>query len=216
MSEPTVSDLTARARLRMAALRLFAERGFAATSTRAIAAEAEVSHALLRHHFGSKDGLRRAVDDDVLNTFDDILADLDAPTTTDEALATFAHVSARLFGADEPRCNYLRRSLLEGSTASGELFTRLLDGTRIRLSLLSESSDSSIESDANADAESDRFWAPYQVLFLILGPMLLEPAMRHTLNTPVFAPEVLYSRSAANQRLLARGLPTIQGGDSGQ
>lgn len=52
------SGLTGRARLRAAALELFAERGFEATSTRAVAAAAGVSPALVTRHFGSKDGLR--------------------------------------------------------------------------------------------------------------------------------------------------------------
>ncbi|MFC7330539.1 TetR/AcrR family transcriptional regulator [Marinactinospora rubrisoli] len=202
MTETTSPDLTARARLRMAALHLFAERGFEATSTRAIAAEAGVSHALLRHHFGSKDGLRRAVDEEVLDTFDRILADLDAPAGGESLMATFGTVTARLFGADEVRRSYLRRALLEGSAASGDLFTRLLDGARARLDQLGV--DGGPESEP--ERESDRLWAPYQVLFLILGPMLLEPVMRHTLDDPVFAPDVLRDRSAANQRLLARGL----------
>ncbi|MDT0305201.1 TetR/AcrR family transcriptional regulator [Streptomonospora wellingtoniae] len=211
MSEPPASDLTARARLRMAALRLFAERGFEATSTRAIAAEADVSHALLRHHFGSKDGLRRAVDDDALSAFDRILAEFDAPATRQGLLATFGTVTARLFGADELRRNYLRRSLLEGGAASGELFTRLLNGTRARLAMLSEGGDVETGAIPDSEAESDRLWEPYQVLFLMLGPMLLEPVMRHTLADPVFAPEALHDRSAANQRLLTRGLRAAPG-----
>lgn len=45
-----------------AAVRLFGRNGITATSLKAIAAEAEVSQALIIHHFGSKDGLRRACD----------------------------------------------------------------------------------------------------------------------------------------------------------
>lgn len=44
-----------------AAERLFAERGFAATSVRAITAEAGVNIAALNYHFGSKDALIEAV-----------------------------------------------------------------------------------------------------------------------------------------------------------
>jgi TetR/AcrR family transcriptional regulator, regulator of cefoperazone and chloramphenicol sensitivity len=58
----TSDDLTARARIRDAALRQFAEHGFAKTTIRGIAAEAGVSPGLVRHHFGSKEALRDAVD----------------------------------------------------------------------------------------------------------------------------------------------------------
>ncbi|MER7243971.1 helix-turn-helix domain-containing protein [Kribbella sp. NPDC000426] len=55
-------DLTARARIRDAAIRLFGERGIEGASIRDIAAEAGVSSGLVRHHFGSKEALRDACD----------------------------------------------------------------------------------------------------------------------------------------------------------
>ena len=61
------SDLTARARIRDAAIVLFAEKGIAATTIREIAQAAGVSSGLLRHHFGSKEGLRDACDEYALN-----------------------------------------------------------------------------------------------------------------------------------------------------
>jgi AcrR family transcriptional regulator len=59
------ADLTARARIRDAAVRRFAAEGFA-VSVRAIAAEAGVSPGLVIHHFGSKEALRAECDEHVL------------------------------------------------------------------------------------------------------------------------------------------------------
>ena len=59
------SDLTARARIRDAAVEAFAAEGFG-VGLRAIAARADVSPALVLHHFGSKDGLVRSCHDHVL------------------------------------------------------------------------------------------------------------------------------------------------------
>ena len=59
---PALEDLTARARIRDAAIRLFAERGVESTTIREIARTAGVSGGLVRHHFGSKDDLRTACD----------------------------------------------------------------------------------------------------------------------------------------------------------
>ncbi len=56
------ADLTAAARIRDAAIEQFGERGFD-VGLRAIAEAAGVSAALVIHHFGSKDGLRKACDD---------------------------------------------------------------------------------------------------------------------------------------------------------
>src|ERR1700729_1813317 len=61
-------DLTARARIRDAAISHFADDGYERTTIRAIAATAGVSPGLLRHHFGSKEELRRACDEHVAET----------------------------------------------------------------------------------------------------------------------------------------------------
>jgi AcrR family transcriptional regulator len=63
----SASDLTARARIRGAALARFGTDGIAGTSVRAVAADAGVSP-LVVHHFGSKEGLRQACDDYVLDS----------------------------------------------------------------------------------------------------------------------------------------------------
>ena len=58
-------DLTARARIRDAAVARFGREGFRAP-VRAIAEDAGVSAALVIHHFGSKDALRAECDQHVL------------------------------------------------------------------------------------------------------------------------------------------------------
>lgn len=66
--EPSRTERGASTRERLidAARSLFGERGFAATSTRAIAARAGCNLALISHHFGSKEGLLRAILDEGL------------------------------------------------------------------------------------------------------------------------------------------------------
>jgi AcrR family transcriptional regulator len=67
----TVSDdLATPARIRHAAIRLFGEQGFG-VGLRAIAEEAGVEVGLIRHHYGSKEGLRAACDDQVLGEIRD-------------------------------------------------------------------------------------------------------------------------------------------------
>jgi AcrR family transcriptional regulator len=56
------ADLTAAARIRDAAIEQFGQQGFG-VGLRAIAEAAGVSAALVIHHFGSKEGLRKACDD---------------------------------------------------------------------------------------------------------------------------------------------------------
>lgn len=129
-------DLTGRARLRRCALELFAERGFEATSTRAVAAAAGLSPALVTRHFGSKQGLRAAVDEEVLGRIGEALAGSGPGSRSGDLMASLGDVSAQLFGADPVLRGYLRQVLLEDSEASADLFARLLRGARGELERL--------------------------------------------------------------------------------
>ncbi|OOK64317.1 bacterial regulatory s, tetR family protein [Mycobacterium kansasii] len=73
----TNDDLTAKARIRNAALDLYAQYGEDRVSLRAIAAEAGVTLGLVQHHFKTKAGLRRAVDELVADYFWQAVAEAD-------------------------------------------------------------------------------------------------------------------------------------------
>lgn len=62
------ADLTARARIRDAAIECFAEQGFDAP-VRDIAARADVSPGLITHHFGTKTALRQECDAEVIHRY---------------------------------------------------------------------------------------------------------------------------------------------------
>lgn len=133
-------DLTARAAIRNAALRLFADDGPDAVTVRQIAALAGVSPALVLHHFGSKAGLRRAVDEFAAGAFDQLLEtggqeDVLAAMTSGDA-ASLAAAFAQVFPADSPLPAYLRRLLLSGDPAGAALFTRWFEGTQALLQAL--------------------------------------------------------------------------------
>jgi TetR/AcrR family transcriptional regulator, regulator of cefoperazone and chloramphenicol sensitivity len=120
-------DLTAKATIRNAALRLFAERGHDAVTVREIAAAAGVSPALVVHHFGSKDGLREAVDGHAAKAFDALFAmdehDL-AEMLTGANSMSIAEVFARAFPHGSPLPAYLRRLMLVNDPAAAALFGR--------------------------------------------------------------------------------------------
>ena len=59
-------DLTTRARIRDAAMVEFSEKGLRGATMRGIASAAGVSLGLVQHHFGTKEGLRAACDERVL------------------------------------------------------------------------------------------------------------------------------------------------------
>ena len=127
-------DRTARAVIRDEALRLFAEHGPDAVSVRQIAGAAGVSPGLVIHHFGSKDGLREAVDAHVLAMFETMLGELTTPDLYDPGAAgSLAEAVMRHLPPDSPVPAYLRRLLLSGGEPGRELFRRLYEGSRTAL-----------------------------------------------------------------------------------
>lgn len=110
------SDLTARARIRDAAITLFAEKGIAAATIRDIAQAAGVSSGLLRHHFGSKEGLRDACDEYALNQ----IKALGIQFTETNLLGRITPELMRLQ-------QYLIRSVNEGSPSALAMFDKTLE-----------------------------------------------------------------------------------------
>ena len=132
-------DRTARAVIRDEALRLFAEDGPDAVSVRQIAAAAGVSPGLVIHHFGSKNGLREAVDAHVLAMFGAMLGELTTGDLYDPGAAgSLAEAVARYLPPGSPVPGYLRRLLLAGGDPGRELFRRLYQGSRAALDAMSE------------------------------------------------------------------------------
>lgn len=132
------ADLAPRARIREAALRLYAEHGLRATSIRMVAEEAGMSPGAVMHHFKSKDELAEAVQHAVIAKIRQVVSEvgLDAPP----------HVAARerrqafdQLVTDNPSiAGYLRRVILEGGPAGVALFAEGFDLVRSEMQALVE------------------------------------------------------------------------------
>ena len=136
-------DLTARATIRNAALRLFADRGPDAVTVREIAGLAGVSPGLVVHHFGSKDGLRAEVDAFAAQAFDAIFEAVPTDELADmlaggDGSGSLAEAFARGFPPGSPLPAYLRRLLLTNDPAGSALFGRWYAATRRLLDAMVE------------------------------------------------------------------------------
>lgn len=118
-------DLTARARIRDAAVELFADSGYSGTSIRDVARAAGVSAGLVQHHFGSKAGLREACDEHVLEVL---------RTTTERKLERDEYDGdfiATLYESSAATLRYIARGLTEDWPGMASIFDQAAgDSTR--------------------------------------------------------------------------------------
>ncbi|MEQ6901523.1 TetR family transcriptional regulator [Nocardioides sp. YIM 152588] len=198
-------DLTAKATIREVALGLFAERGADAVTVREIAGAAGVSPALVLHHFGSKDGLRAAVDEAVAATFEDIVdalgeAGLEGALTDEGAEAgarSLGEAFAASFPPGSPIPGYLRRLLLSGDPTGDRIFARWFE--------LSERLLADLEAAGVARPSGDR---PARAAFLLvndLAAVLLAPQLASTCGIDLLTPDGMSRWAEEATDVYARG-----------
>ena len=176
-------DLTARARIREAALEHFARDGYDRATIRAIAKTAGVSPGLLRHHYGSKEDLREACDHYVFEMLHRVNAELLAdPSATAQTKQT-----------SKPFGRYVARSLADGSPSGGPIFDELVTMTEAWLVRADDSRTDSPTIDRRVRAAL--------VTAMKIGIPLLHEHVSRALGTDMFGPE--------GDRLIALGLLDI-------
>lgn len=123
------ADPTARTRIRQTALELYAEHGEDRVSMRKIAAEVGVTIGLIQHHFGTKDGLRRAVDTAVVDSVVEALATVDHTGSPTEVVAARDAAVRRMLEQNPVIVQYLNRALLEPGGRGAPLLEAIVDLT---------------------------------------------------------------------------------------
>ena len=117
----SADDLTAAARIRDAAIEQFGQNGFDA-GLRAIAKGAGVSAALVIHHFGSKEGLRRACDEFIAES---VRTSKSESLQTSDPAAWFAQMAE--IESFAPMMAYLVRSMQTGGELAKSLWHNMID-----------------------------------------------------------------------------------------
>ncbi|CQD16288.1 TetR family transcriptional regulator [Mycolicibacterium conceptionense] len=163
----TNEDLTAKARIRNAALDLYSKSGPDRISLRTIASEAGVTLGLVQHHYKSKAGLRAAVDQLVVDYFATALAtvpDIDRPS---DLAATRDSAVRQMLEENPAVVNYVRRAILDPSGENLHLLDALVELTAREVSTLRKAGRASTKR-----RESTQVVA---VLVRQMGEMLLAP-----------------------------------------
>jgi AcrR family transcriptional regulator len=165
----TNEDLTAKARIRNAALDLFSQYGEDRVSLRAIAAEAGVTLGLVQHHFKTKAGLREAVDQLVVDYFAQALAQVPAGGNPAQVVDARNDAVRTMLEDNPPVVNYVRRAMLEASEDRLHLLDVLVDFTRNEIADLRKSGSASTKRRESTQV--------IEVLVRQMGALLLQPML---------------------------------------
>jgi AcrR family transcriptional regulator len=181
-----------------AALRLFGERGIAATSLREVAKAANVSPALVVHHFDGKEGLVAAVDEAALLEFAVAYESADPTLGAEDLLRQRATQTARVMRERPDVCAYIGRGLVEGTPGSANLFRLAIEGGRAEIASLVER--------GALRKDTDLLWATLQHFFLIWAPLSFMPLLDQVLDGELLKEENLDRWVKANIELFRDGL----------
>lgn len=181
----------------LAALRVFGEGGIAATSLREVARAAEVSPALIVHHFGSKKGLIAAVDEAALLEFGTAYGSEETASGRG-LLRQRAEETAGVMRERPDVCTYLGRALVEATPGSSGLFQVMIEGGRREVDLLAEK--------GALRGDPDPLWVTLQHFFLIWAPLSFIPLLEQALGESLLSDANLNRWLAANMDLLEEGL----------
>jgi TetR/AcrR family transcriptional regulator, regulator of cefoperazone and chloramphenicol sensitivity len=167
VNEVDSADLTAKARIRNAALELHATKGESNTTVREVAEAAGVTHGLVVHHFGNKEGLRRAVEEYLLTLLRRAVESPPLAGTPDQIARERDASVARMYAEHPAFLRYLRRTLLDPSGSDSELRAAIAEYT---LSSIRELRAAGIAT--SSDSQEQQAFA---IIVRELGPRLLEP-----------------------------------------
>jgi len=143
MTHPSLAsgpaDLAPRARIREAALRLYAEHGTQATSIRMVAEEAGLSAGAVMHHFKSKDELAEAVQHAVVAKIREVVSGVGLDQPPPVAARARRQAFDQLITDNPDLAGYIRRVMLEGGPTGAALFTEAFGLVRSEMQALVES-----------------------------------------------------------------------------
>lgn len=202
-STPVVDLGSGKDRLVRVAMQMFAERGYDAVTVRDISKEAGVSVGLINHHFGSKEGLREAVNRTFIRQFEEAIstrADLGpGHSVSREEMTNWVEdwIDRHIDNWDLTKA-YMRRAILEGSDWGAELFERLYQVVRTGV----DRADAS----GNLRDDVDRLWLPLLIMYLELGTLLMEPFVDRVLGKSAFDRTLWRRRHQAYMDLVYRGI----------
>ena len=164
-------------------MRLFADLGRAATTIRAVAEQADVAPGLISHHFGSKQGLRDACDDYVL----DYLRQIIKQGVDEQGVADPVYLD-RIYQGAADVLRYVARALVDGSAGAAALFDNLVALTEEYLAS---------HPSPGGPSQSDPRTQAAVIVAMRLGVWVLHPHLLRAVGAEELTPQLMARLSAA-------------------
>jgi AcrR family transcriptional regulator len=183
-------------RIRTAALKSFAVYGTSATSLRTVAAAAGVSVGLVQHHFATKAGLIKAVDDHVLGLVIATVAQ-PIPDPPADSIAEMGSRVTRIIAEHPDVADYIGRALIDGSALGTTIFDTLAAFGMARWNQRKERGE--------VRPDVDLTWAALNSLVLALGTLILRGHIERQLPESFTTPSQLQRWQDAVNTLLRGG-----------
>lgn len=175
-----------RERLLEAAVKLFGRDGFDGTSVRAVADEAGVSWGLVRFYFGSKDGLRDAVEEHVMKGYLQRVRDAGRVRSYEELDSLIETQTQGLLEV----ANFMRRAIMEERPIALEFVRELLATT-----------DALNAGTREEFPDEPALWDPIRQVVQRVGYLLLAPQIQALLSRDLFSVEELKRRNLFDARI---------------
>ncbi|MGA8745175.1 MAG: TetR/AcrR family transcriptional regulator [Solirubrobacterales bacterium] len=192
-----ISDLTGLARIRNAALDLFARDGVGATSIRDIARKAGVSSGLVQHHYATKAALVEAVNDYVVSIAADAFSDLPGSGSPFDVQRELGDRVTAIVREHPAALLYVARSAADRDDAALGIFDAFV---AIAERLWRELAERDL-----LRGDVDLIWTALHSVIFVLGTVLLKDAVERHLPEPFFDPEQLERWNAASNALFREG-----------
>ncbi|WP_029113601.1 TetR/AcrR family transcriptional regulator [Mycobacterium sp. URHB0044] len=191
-------------RIRDAALTSFATVGTSATTLRSVASAAGVSLGLVQHHFVTKAGLIKAVDEHVLAVVSATLSE-PIPEPPADSIADVGKKVTQFIAEQPDVADYIGHAIVEGTPLGIAVFDTLVAQGTARWVRRSEHGETG--------PDLDLTWAALNSLVLALGALILRGHIERHLPEPFNTSEQLQRWQNSVNTLLRDGLTRRSGND---
>jgi AcrR family transcriptional regulator len=184
-----------------AAFELFSDEGFSKVNLNDIADRAKVSIGLIRHYFGSKDGLVEECTGHVMERLSDVFGRILDGTGPSDGAGFIDHIQRRTY--DELIGNvgllmYLRHLVIEYPTAANVAFINYFQ--------LLQQEFNRLEAAGHLRPDVNKVWLTFHLMFLQMGPVFLSKQIEAIVGMPSHDPDTVRERNRANANILMHGI----------